>query len=84
MNRFLHIYTKIYSSFILFFTMNQNLLIILISICIIFPKSVIIESEFNITRLKYSGGGDWYGDPSSLPNLLQYIQENTQIRREIS
>ena len=80
MNRFLHIYTKIYSSFILFFTMNQNLLIILISICIIFPKSVKIESEFNITRLKYSGGGDWYGDPSSLPNLLQYIEENTQIK----
>lgn len=26
-----------------------------------------------------AGGGDWYGDPSSLPNLLTYIQENTSI-----
>ena len=80
MNRFLHIYTKIYSSFILFFSMKQNLLVLIILIGIIFPISGKIESEFNITRLKYSGGGDWYGDPSSLPNLLKYIQDNTQIK----
>tara|TARA_Y100000768_G_scaffold340878_1_gene285025 strand:- start:3672 stop:4349 length:678 start_codon:yes stop_codon:yes gene_type:complete len=60
--------------------MKQNLLVLLISICIIFPISVKIESEFNITRLKYSGGGDWYGDPSSLPNLLKYIRNNTKIK----
>ncbi|MFQ6674067.1 MAG: DUF4159 domain-containing protein [Fidelibacterota bacterium] len=30
-----------------------------------------------ICRVKYSGGGDWYSDPSSLPNLLAFIAQNT-------
>lgn len=28
-----------------------------------------------IARLKYGGGGDWYGNPTSLPNLLQQLRE---------
>ena len=34
---------------------------------------------FTIARLQYNGGGDWYSDPSSLPNLLRFIKEKTQI-----
>ena len=34
---------------------------------------------FTIARLQYKGGGDWYGDPSSLPNLLRFIREHTNI-----
>ena len=34
---------------------------------------------FTITRLQYSGGGDWYADPSSIPNLLNFIDKNTNI-----
>ncbi|MFC1564447.1 DUF4159 domain-containing protein [candidate division KSB1 bacterium] len=34
---------------------------------------------FTIARLKYSGGGDWYGNQSSLYNLLQYVKKNTNI-----
>lgn len=33
-----------------------------------------------ICRIKYSGGGDWYSDPSSLPNLLKFISENTNVK----
>jgi hypothetical protein len=36
-------------------------------------------SDFTIARVKYNGGGDWYGNPSSLPNLLQFIKQNTNI-----
>lgn len=32
-----------------------------------------------ITRLRYDGGGDWYANPSSLPNLLTAIRERTGI-----
>jgi Domain of unknown function (DUF4159) len=32
-----------------------------------------------ITRLEYPGGGDWYSDPSALPNLLAAIRERTGI-----
>ena len=32
-----------------------------------------------VTRLRYDGGGDWYANPSSLPNLLTAIRERTGI-----
>ena len=32
-----------------------------------------------IGRLHYDGGGDWYGNPSSLPNLLAAIHERTTL-----
>jgi len=35
---------------------------------------------FTIARVKYGGGGDWYSNPSSLPNLLQFARENTGIK----
>ncbi len=38
------------------------------------------SEDFTICRVKYSGGGDWYSDPSSLPNLLTFIQKNTNIK----
>ena len=36
-------------------------------------------SRFTIARLQYDGGGDWYSDPSSLPNLLEFLRRNTNI-----
>ena len=33
-----------------------------------------------IARLQYDGGGDWYANPSSLPNLLEAIGERTTLR----
>lgn len=35
--------------------------------------------QFTICRLKYGGGGDWYANPSSLPNLLEFIREETGL-----
>jgi len=34
---------------------------------------------FQIARLKYGGGGDWYNDPSAEVNLLNFINENTSV-----
>lgn len=34
---------------------------------------------FTIARLQYGGGGDWYSDPSSLPNLLRFIRDHTRV-----
>jgi hypothetical protein len=33
-----------------------------------------------IGRLHYDGGGDWYANPSSLPNLLSAIRTRTKLR----
>ena len=35
--------------------------------------------SFSITRIHYNGGGDWYSDPSSIPNLLKFLKLNTNI-----
>lgn len=37
------------------------------------------SSDFTIGRLKYGGGGDWYSDPTSLPNLLRGLRERTNV-----
>lgn len=34
---------------------------------------------FTIARLKYDGGGDWYGNPSSLPNLARALRDRTTV-----
>ena len=34
-----------------------------------------VEGGFQIARLKYRGGGDWYSDPTSLPNLLKEVEK---------
>jgi hypothetical protein len=35
--------------------------------------------SLTIARLQYEGGGDWYANPSSLPNLLSAIRDRTGI-----
>ncbi len=34
---------------------------------------------FVIARVKYGGGGDWYNGPTSIPNLLKFVREQTGI-----
>ena len=34
---------------------------------------------FTVARLKYGGAGDWYANPSSLPNLIEFVRDNTGI-----
>ena len=36
-------------------------------------------ARMTIARLQYDGGGDWYANPSSLPNLLAAIHERTSL-----
>ena len=42
-------------------------------------SSTLFAQSFSIARVHYSGGGDWYSDPSSLPNLLNYLNSNTPM-----
>lgn len=44
------------------------------------PRPAAADSEaFRIARLKYGGGGDWYSNPSSLPNLMKTLKARTPI-----
>lgn len=51
--------------------------IFIVSARIIFSQS---DLGFQIARLKYKGGGDWYNDPSCEVNLLNFIKNNTNIK----
>ena len=46
---------------------------------IIFSISLLSGQSFSIARVHYNGGGDWYSNASSLPNLLRYLEKNTTI-----
>lgn len=39
-----------------------------------------------VAVLKYAGGGDWYANPTSLPNLVKYCNQNIQttITKKVS
>ena len=47
---------------------------------ILLMTNIILCQEFSIARINYGGGGDWYCDPSSIPNLLSYLTKNTSIK----
>jgi len=34
---------------------------------------------YSIALLKYNGGGDWYANPTSLPNLVEFCNKNLDI-----
>ncbi len=64
----------------------SRLLLISLSICIhfILPNRLAAQTKdpddpFHIARVKYGGGGDWYSNPSSIPNLLKFIREQTGV-----
>ena len=58
--------------------MKHHLLLLLLLLSNILEASN--PGAFSITRIQYEGGGDWYSDPSSIPNLLQYVKKNTTIK----
>ena len=47
------------------------------------PRPTVAQAQgdmpFTIAQLQYDGGGDWYSNPSSLPNLLGAIHDRTGI-----
>jgi len=54
-------------------------LFLLTGMVLAFPASRAGAQVPTIGRLHYDGGGDWYANPSSLPNLLAAIRERTTI-----
>ncbi len=38
------------------------------------------QTDLTIAQLQYGGGGDWYANPSGLPNLLKTIRQRTGLQ----
>ena len=58
----------------------RKVLILIFSIA--FLQAVAQKQEVKIALLKYNGGGDWYANPTSLPNLIAYC--NTNLKTNIN
>ena len=56
--------------------MKSSIKITILSLITIAIFSFVGEPTFKIAVLKYSGGGDWYANPTSIPNLIKYCNKN--------
>lgn len=61
----------------IFSTMNSKFLTfsLIIGVC-----SPLLGLSQEIAVLKYKGGGDWYGNPTSLPNLIAFCNANINTK----
>jgi hypothetical protein len=61
-------------------------LFLLIFASLFFVSAVPPAGSVQIALLKYNGGGDWYANPTSLPNLISFCNKNlnTSINPEPS
>ncbi|WP_335964406.1 DUF4159 domain-containing protein [Galbibacter sp. PAP.153] len=44
--------------------------------CLLFCLFGLLAQSQEIALLKYKGGGDWYANPTSLPNLIKFCNKN--------
>jgi len=49
-----------------------------IGLCLYFATLVCSAQELAI--LKYNGGGDWYSNPTALPNLIRFCNDNIDTK----
>lgn len=47
---------------------------------LLFGLSSLLGFSQEIALLKYSGGGDWYSNPTSLPNLAKFCNQNINTK----
>lgn len=58
---------------------------LILYISLIFVCTSFYTPSYQIALLKYNGGGDWYANPTSLPNLAKFVNRNlgTNIAEDI-
>ena len=54
-----------------------------IFILILLPLICLSQNTYSVATLKYNGGGDWYANPTALPNLIEFSNNNigTNIKK---
>lgn len=47
---------------------------------------VMAQNTYQLAVLKYNGGGDWYSNPTALPNLIEFCNKNlsTNINKDVA
>lgn len=52
---------------------------LLVSICLFSLLNINQKSVVKIAKLKYNGGGDWYANSTSLPNLISFVNQELKL-----
>ena len=47
----------------------------LLSLIVLLGFSVSAQGTYQLAVLKYNGGGDWYANPTAVPNLVKFCNE---------
>lgn len=55
----------------------RTFFLLLIFVSSIVPQVNLAQSQgaFQLAVMKYKGGGDWYGNPTAIPNLIRFCNE---------
>ena len=66
--------------------MKKNIVILIGIIILLSGQTFGQQGGYQIALLKYNGGGDWYANPTSLPNLVKFCNSElgTTISNEIA
>ncbi|MDX1651795.1 MAG: DUF4159 domain-containing protein [Brumimicrobium sp.] len=56
--------------------------LIIVLLLFLFPFGGFCQGDYQLAVLKYSGGGDYYANPTSVPNLVKFANE--KVRANIS
>lgn len=58
----------------------------IVLILLLFISLNSFSQELQIALLRYRGGGDWYANPTSLPNLVKFCNQNikTNIKTDVA
>ena len=46
-------------------------------------KTIGQDGTYKIAVLKYNGGGDWYANPTSLPNLIEFCNQELNMNIDV-
>ncbi len=60
--------------------MGKYIIFILLIITFIGGKNTFAQNNIKIAKVKYGGGGDWYCNKTSLPNLINFCNKNLNSR----
>lgn len=65
--------------------MHKSIQIALIIVCTLCWRSPVVYAQ-QVAILKYKGGGDWYANPTAIPNLITFTNtnSNTKIAKDVA
>lgn len=58
---------------------NKTIKLLVVSLLLFTIFSFVQKPSLKIAKLKYNGGGDWYANKTSLPNLIKFCNDNLKI-----